>query len=86
MTAQVAQVHNDQQQALGNERCKQGYDAEVPDMPGVEAGNARGALSQEKSQQHADRSQGSISRNDDCADVEENWMHLSKDTAFACQA
>src|ERR1019366_7879602 len=81
MASQIAQIENDQEKALGHERSKQGHDTEVPDMAGVEAGDARGALGQEKSQQNADGSQGAIGRDEDCADVEEDWMHLSKDTA-----
>ena len=50
-------------------------------MPGVEAGNACGALSKEKCKQNADGSQCAIGRDEDCADVEEDRMHLSKDTA-----
>jgi hypothetical protein len=81
MASQIAQIENDQEKALGHERSKKGNDAEIPDMPGVEAGYARGALSQEESEKHADSSHCAVGRDEDCADVEEDRMHLSKNTA-----
>ena len=80
---QIAQVEHDQQQPLGNERGKERHDAKVPDFPGVQICNARGPLGKEQGQQNANGSQRAIRRNKNCADVEENWMHQSKNTAFA---
>ena len=82
MVTQILQIEDDQQQALRNESRKQRHDAEIPHVPGVEAGNPRGSLSQKKRKQDANGSQCAVGRNEDCADVKEDWMHQSKDTAF----
>jgi len=83
MAAQVAQVDRHQQQALGCKRRKQRNDAEVPDVPGVESCGAGGMLSKKQRQQNANGSKCAVGRNQDCADVEENGMHLCKNTACA---
>jgi hypothetical protein len=76
MTAQVAQVEEHEQQPLGNEGHKQGHDGEIPDVSGIQTGKARRALGQKQRQQHTHGSHGSVGRDEDCADVEENRMHL----------
>ncbi len=79
--AQIAPVDRHQQQALGRQRRKQRQNAQVPDLSGIEAGNARRALSQ-KSASKTPTPPRAVGRDENRADVEENWMHLSKDTAF----
>ena len=83
MVTQILQIDDDQQQALCDESRKQRHYAEIPHVPGVEASNARGSLSQKKRQQDANGSQRAIRRNQDCADMKEDWMHQCKDTASA---
>ena len=51
--------------------------------PVLRPADARGALREKQSQQNADGSRRAIGRNENCADVEEDWMHLSKNTASA---
>ena len=83
---QIGQVHRHQQQTLRHQRRKQRQHAQVPNLPGVQPRNARRSLRQKQRQQNAHRGQRAIRRNQYCADVEENWMHLSKNKAFASQA
>ena len=56
MVTQILQIDDDQQQALRDESRKERHDAEIPHVPGVETGNARGSLSQKKRQQDANGS------------------------------
>ena len=51
-------------------------------MSGVEAGDARSALCEKKGEQYAHGSRSAIGRDENSADVEEDWMHLTKDTAL----
>jgi hypothetical protein len=51
-------------------------------MCGVYARNARRALGKKQRQQHAKSGHRAIGRDEDCSDVEENWIHLCQDTAF----
>lgn len=81
MHAQRGPVGRDQQQPRADKRRKQRHHAEVPHLRCVQAGDARGALRQEQSHQHAQRSDGSIRWNEDRAEMEENRMHLSKNSA-----
>ena len=69
-------VDNDQQQARTDERGKERNDAEIPHLIGIHARDARGALGKDQRQQHAQRGHRAVGRDDECADVEENWMHL----------
>ena len=83
MVAEVAEVDNYQHESLGDECRKQRHDTEVPDLSGVESSNACGPLSKKQGHQNTGCRHGAIRRNENCADVDENWMHQSKDTAFA---
>ena len=85
MAAKIAEIDDDQQQPLSDERSKQRADTKVPYVSGVEAGNARSMLSEEKGEQNAYGGRSAIGRDENCADVEEDWMHLSKDTALGRQ-
>ena len=85
MAAQITEIDDDQQQPLSNERGKQRANAKVPNVSGVEAGDARSTLSEKKGEQNAHGSRSAIGRDENCADVEEDWMHLSKDTALGRQ-
>ena len=86
MTAQVAQIHGDEQQALARERGKQSDYAEIPHMGRVDAGDRRGALREKQRKQHAQRRERAIRGNVQRADVKEDWMHLCQDTAFRLQS
>ena len=85
MTAQVAQVDSNQQQPLRHKRRKQRQDAEVPHLPGIQARNARRALGQNQRQQHAHGCHRAIGRDEDCSDMEEDGMHLSKNRPSGCE-
>jgi hypothetical protein len=71
---------------LRDERRKERQYTQVPNLRGVYARNARRALRQKQRQQHAHGSRGAIGRDEYRSDVEENWMHLSQNTAFSLQA
>ena len=49
-------------------------------MACIQTCNAPGALGQQQSHDDAKRCQGAIGRNQNCAGVEENGMHLNQDT------
>ena len=81
MTAQGAPVGGDQQQPRGGQRRKQAQDAEIPHLGCVHAHDARGALREGKRQQHAQRGDCAVGRDENCSDVKENGMHLRQDKA-----
>ena len=81
MEAEGGPVEGDQQQAGGEEGREEGHDAEVPDMGGVEPGDARRTLGQKKGQQNAKRSHRPVGGDEDGTDGKEDWMHQSQDTA-----
>ena len=55
-------------------------------MSGVKTGDPRHALCEKKGEKNAHSSRSAIGRDENCADVEEDWMHLSKDTALGRQS
>jgi hypothetical protein len=81
MEPKHAPIDDYEQKALANQHGKERYDTEVPHGSGVNGYYARRVLGEEKSQQHARSRQYAIRRNKNSADVEEDWMHLSKDRA-----
>jgi hypothetical protein len=42
---------------------------------GEKAGDARGALSEQKGQQHTERREGTVAGDEESSDVEEDGMH-----------
>ncbi len=76
MRAQGAPIGGDQKQPHGRQRRKKAQDAEIPELGRVHAHDARSALCEEERQQHAQRSDGAVGRDEKCADVKENRMHL----------
>ena len=80
MTAQCWPIGDDENQTRSDKRSKQGNNAEVPDLVGVDTDRTRGALRQQERKQQAERSESAVGRNDDCADLKENWVHLSKNS------
>ena len=79
MTAEVTQIDENEQQPRGCQSGKNSNDGEIPNLIGIGAYNPRRALRQKQRQQYAQRGQYAICGNEDCAEVEEDGMHLSKD-------
>ena len=78
MKAQSGPVERDEQNARGDKRGKERQDAEVPELPRVEARDTRRALRQKERQQDAHGGRGAIRRDEKRADVEEDWMHADE--------
>ena len=85
MTAQIAPVGGDQEKAFAGQGGKQPDYAEVPNLRRTHICNASSTLRQKQRQQHAQRGHRAIRRDKQRADVKENWMHLSQDTASGHQ-
>ena len=81
MAAHDGPVDDDQQEARTHKRRKQRDDAEIPKLVGIYARDARRAQRKRERQQHAERRHRAIGRDEKRADVEENGMHLSKDSS-----
>ena len=78
MTADNGPVHDHEQKPRTHKRGKERNDAEVPHLVGLHACHVRRALREPEREQHAERGHGAVSRNENGADVEEDWMHWGK--------
>ncbi len=76
MQTQRAPVHDDEQQPRRGQRRKQTQNAEIPHLARVHSGHARGTQREPQRQQHAQRGDRAVGRNENGPDVKEDWMHF----------
>jgi hypothetical protein len=69
------EVDGNEEQARGSQRGADAEDAEIPHFCRVDVDDARGALRERESHEHAERRDDAIGRNHDASDVEENGVH-----------
>ena len=79
--AQDGPIDDDEQEARSNEGCEENDDTEIPDSIGISADYASSVLRKHERQQHSNCGESSVGRDDDRADVEEDRMHLSKNSS-----
>jgi hypothetical protein len=84
MMAQYRPVCDDQEEARTDECGEEHENAEIPDFIGIDVKLARGVNREHKCKQDTHRSDGAIRRDDKRTDVEEDGMHLTKDTGSEC--
>ena len=82
MAAQYRPVDDNQQEPRTNQRREQGEDAEIPDRIGIDANHTRRTEREQEGKHDSQRSHSAIGWDKNRTDVEEDGIHLSKDTAL----
>ncbi len=75
----MVQLRTSEQNAGTGERCEERNDAEIPQLIGIQAHEARRAQQAAQREQNAERRQHAVRRNNDGTEVEEDWMHVREE-------
>jgi len=85
MNAQDAEVDDHQHEALASQRGKERKDAKIPDLGWIDLDDASSALGKKERKQYTRGCESAVGRNEESADVEEDWMHQSQNTVLGRQ-
>ena len=80
MAAQAVPVGGDKQKPRTDERSEEHEDAEIPDAVGIDVEFTRGVERKHQRQQKPRSGNCAVGRDDERAEVEEDWMHSIQDS------